>query len=152
MEKTVKAVNLAFADTIGTKETISSVGGAILIIEDCEPLLFFLNSAVLTLGHKTQFLAASLAEAYAAWAQHRHEISHVILNYELPDGLSLEFASVLRRDKPGVNIVITSGYDIASIRDNANGANQYQFLQKPFRLSELKDALEVNSRCVALCT
>ena len=151
-EMPIEALNLAFADTVGPKETLSSPEGAVLIIEDCEPLLFYLNSALLTLGYKTQYLAANLAEAYAAWAQHKNGISHIILNYELPDGLSLKFASVILREKPGANIIITSGYDIASIRDNATDANRFQFLQKPFRLSELKDALEVNSSTAAFCT
>jgi DNA-binding NtrC family response regulator len=150
-ETPAKAVNLALADIVEPKETLSSPEGAILIIEDCEPLLFYLDSALRMLGHKTQFLSANLAEGCAAWTQHRNEISHVLLNYELPDGLSLEFAAVILREKPGVNIIITSGYDIASIRDNTTHADQLQFLQKPFRLSELKEALEVNSRSAAFC-
>ena len=144
-------MNLAFEETVEPKEILSSSEGAVLIIEDCEPLLFYLNSALLTLGYKTQYLAANLAEGCAAWSQHRDELSHVLLNYELPDGLSLEFASVILRDKPGVNLIITSGYDIASIRANATNAEELRFLQKPFRLSELKDALEVNSRSAAFC-
>src|SRR5687768_991013 len=120
---------------------VSPAPGAVLIIEDCEPLLFFLNSALLSLGYEHQHLAANLAEAEAVWSIHKDQIQHVILNYELPDGLGPEFAVRILRDRPDVNIVITTGYDIASIRDTCSDANSVQFLQKPFRLSDLQDGL-----------
>ena len=120
---------------------IGSSRGAVLVIEDCEPLLFFLNSALLSLGYEDQHLAANLAEAEAVWAIHKDQIRHVILNYELPDGLGPEFAVRILRERPDVNIVITTGYDIASIRDTCTDANPVQFLQKPFKLSELQEGL-----------
>lgn len=115
--------------------------GAVLVIEDCEPLLFYLDSALISLGFSTQHLAANLAEAEAVWAQHKDEIRHVLLNYELPDGISVEFAARIRRERPTVNIIITTGYDLATVRDACGEAPGFQFLQKPFRLGELKDCL-----------
>jgi len=126
--------------------------GAVLIVEDCEPLLFYLNSAILSLGYKNQFLAANLAEAQSAWTQHKAEISHVVLNYELPDGLCFEFASLVLRERPEVRIIMTTGYDVASIREASRDLSHFQFLQKPFRLAELKDALEVGAQVRAFCT
>jgi DNA-binding response OmpR family regulator len=122
---------------------VSTAPGAVLVIEDCEPLLFFLNSALLSLGFEEQHLAANLAEAEAVWAIHKDQIQHVILNYELPDGLGPEFAVRILRDRPDVNIVITTGYDIASIRETCSDATAVQFLQKPFKLSELQAGLGV---------
>jgi CheY-like chemotaxis protein len=146
-------VNQVFEEILDEtpKELLLPPEGAILIVEDCEPLLFYLNSALLTLGHKQQFLAANLAEAQAAWTQHKQDIAHVILNYELPDGLGFEFASLILRERPDVNIIVTSGYDIASIRDGAGDTDGFQFLQKPFRLAELKEALETRSPAPAFC-
>lgn len=126
--------------------------GAILIVEDCEPLLFYLNSAILSLGYKNQLLAANLAEAQAAWTQHKADISHAVLNYELPDGLCFEFASLILRERPEVKIIMTTGYDVASIREASRDTNHFQFLQKPFRLADLKEALEVTSQVRAFCT
>ena len=152
----VKAVNQALAeiadDSMESMDSHSLPHSAILIVEDCEPLLFYLNSAILSLGYKNQFLASNLAEAYSAWAQHKGEISHVVLNYELPDGLCFEFAALIIRERPNVKIIMTTGYDIASIRETSHDSNHFQFLQKPFRLSELKDALEVTSPIKAFCS
>ena len=115
--------------------------GAILVIEDCEPLLFYLDSALISLGYSNQHLAANLAEADAVWAQHKDEISHVLLNYELPDGISVDFAAKVRRERPNVNIIITTGYDLATVRDACGDISAFQFLQKPFQLLELKNCL-----------
>jgi DNA-binding NtrC family response regulator len=115
--------------------------GAILVIEDCEPLLFYLDSALISLGYSNQHLAANLAEAEAAWAQHKDEICHVLLNYELPDGISVDFAAKIRRERPNVNIIVTTGYDLATVREACGDTSGFQFLQKPFQLLELKDCL-----------
>src|SRR5688500_14107881 len=134
-----------FSEDGGTviSAAVSKAPGAVLVIEDCEPLLFFLNSALLSLGFEEQHLAANLAEAEAVWAIHKDQIRHVILNYELPDGLGPEFAVRILRERPDVNIVITTGYDIASIRETCSDATAVQFLQKPFKLSELQAGLGV---------
>jgi len=115
--------------------------GAVLVIEDCEPLLFYLDSALISLGFFNQHLAANLAEADAVWAQHRDEIRHVLLNYELPDGISVEFAARIHAERPDTNIIVTTGYDLATVREACGESSHFQYLQKPFRLLELKDCL-----------
>jgi DNA-binding NtrC family response regulator len=114
---------------------------AILVIEDCEPLLFYLNSALLTLGFPEQHLAANLAEAEAVWAMHKDQLRHVILNYELPDGIAFEFAARILKERPNTNIIVTTGYDLSAIKETAGSSPAFQYLQKPFRLSELQACL-----------
>lgn len=139
----MEGVNRVSAGVIdGPAVSTWSDQGSILVIEDCEPLLFYLNSALLTLGYSDQHLASNLAEAQAVWSQHKSEISHIILNYELPDGIGFEFASRVLRDRPDMNIIVTSGYDISAVREMAGQTGRFHFLQKPFRLSELKQNLE----------
>lgn len=116
---------------------------AILVIEDCEPLLFYLNTALITLGYKDQFLAANLFEAQAVWGQHKDSISHIVLNYELPDGVCFEFAALASRECPDVSIIVTTGYDLSTVREASGPGARFQFLQKPFRLLELQEALEL---------
>ena len=115
--------------------------GAVLVIEDCEPLLFYLDSALISLGFFNQHLAANLAEAEAVWSQHKDQIRHVLLNYELPDGISVDFAARIRAERPDLNIIVTTGYDLATVREVCGEPVSFQYLQKPFRLLELKDCL-----------
>ena len=119
--------------------------GAILVIEDCEPLLFYLDSALIALGHHQQHLAANLAEADAVWALHKDEIRHVILNYELPDGISFDFATRILEERPLVNVIITTGYDLNAVRESCVDSKNVKFLQKPFQLRELQEALAVRT-------
>jgi DNA-binding NtrC family response regulator len=119
----------------------ASEKGAVLVVEDCEPLLFYLNSALLALGFEEQHLAANLAEAEAVWALHKGEIQNIVLNYELPDGIALEFAANVLRESPEMNVVITTGYDLNMVKEACGGLGPMQFLQKPFRLGDLKEAL-----------
>lgn len=114
---------------------------AILVVEDCEPLLFYLNSALLTLGYEDQHLAANLAEAEAVWAIHKGEIRHIILNFELPDGIALEFAAKVLQANPDMNVVITTGYELSMVQLACEHIGRLQYLQKPFRLEDLKNAL-----------
>ena len=140
--KLSRAIVNGVLNQTGTSAAESWAGeGAILVIEDCEPLLFYLDSALISLGHSNQHLAANLAEAEAVWAQHKDDIRHVLLNYELPDGISVEFAAKIRRERPNVNIIVTTGYDLATVRDACGEGHGFLFLQKPFRLGELKDCL-----------
>ena len=129
----------------------SKAGGGILVVEDCEPLLFYLDSALIALGFHQQHLAANLAEAEAVWALHKNQIQHVILNYELPDGIAFDFAARLLRDSPSVNIIVTTGYDLATVKEACGNSEPFQFLQKPFRLDELKQALGSRALDEATC-
>ena len=119
----------------------SSETGAVLVVEDCEPLLFYLNSALLALDYEDQHLAANIAEAEAVWALHKDEIRHIILNYELPDGIGLDFAARVRQESPDVNVVITTGYDVGMVKEACGHLKEMQFLQKPFRLGDLKNVM-----------
>jgi len=130
-------------DQTGKNSAVESwaADGAVLVIEDCEPLLFYLDSALISLGFFNQHLAANLAEAEAVWAQDKDQIRHVLLNYELPDGISVDFAARMRAERPDLNIIVTTGYDLATVREACGESTSFQFLQKPFRLLELKDCL-----------
>ena len=135
-------VNGVFDQIEKTSPTESWGGdGAVLVIEDCEPLLFYLDSALISLGYTNRHLAANLAEAEAVWAQHKDEILHILLNYELPDGISVQFAARIRAERPDLNIIVTTGYDLTTVRETCGETSGFQYLQKPFRLLELKDCL-----------
>ena len=116
--------------------------GAVLVVKDCEPLLFYLNSALLQIGFQDIYLAASLEEAFAVWEQHKSGISHVLLNHGLPDGVGYELASKVLADRPDLSVVITTGGDLASIQEETANPNSFKYLQKPFRYTELRNLIQ----------
>lgn len=108
-----------------------------LIVEDesdmCLLLNIMLNGDGVELDHVKSLTAAT--EYLQAQTP-----SVVILDNKLPDGFGIDFISTIKRDYPGVKIIMISGYD-ASAQDVAldNGADV--FLQKPFTKNQLYQSM-----------
>jgi two-component system, cell cycle sensor histidine kinase and response regulator CckA len=75
-------------------------------------------------------------EALTLFAQHADHIDAVLLDLSMPvvDGATV--LGELRKQKPGVRIVLTSGYDESAARDD-DSASRVSFLQKPYRAERL---------------
>ena len=108
-----------------------------LIVEDesdmCLLLNIMLNGDGVELDHvKTLTAATEYLQA--------QNPSVVILDNKLPDGFGIDFISTIKKDYPGVKIIMISGYD-ASAEDVAldNGADV--FLQKPFTKNQLYQSM-----------
>jgi DNA-binding NtrC family response regulator len=109
----------------------------VLIIEDegdmCLLLNIMLNGKDMELDHVKRL---SDAEEYLQKAQ--PEV--VILDNKLPDGFGIDFIAHIKKNYPGVRIIMISGYD-GSAKDVAleNGADL--FLEKPFTKNQLYEAI-----------
>ncbi len=88
-------------------------------------------------------------EALSLFAQHAEQIDAVLLDLSMPvvDGATV--LGELKKQKPDVRIVVTSGYDDSAARnddDDDDSAASVSFLQKPYRaerlISELRAVLE----------
>lgn len=86
-------------------------------------------------GHRA-LLASTLAEALVIWNAFKQEITVVISDNQLPDGSGVEFAERLLTDKPGVKLIIASGYPDATVPPGA------VLLNKPFNMTELLSILD----------
>jgi CheY-like chemotaxis protein len=73
-------------------------------------------------------------EALALFSQHLPEIDAVLLDLSMPvlDGLSV--LDELRRQKPSIPVVVTSGYDDTAAEFEARTVS---FLAKPYRAEQL---------------
>ncbi len=82
----------------------------ILVVED-EPSLRSLVRSVLTrLGYRV-LEAATGVNAYKIWREHRDEIKLLLTDLVMPDGMTgIDLATRLRREKPGLPVIYTSGY------------------------------------------
>jgi len=109
----------------------------ILLVED-EPAVRMLVHTVLDQAGYRILEAASGAEALKFWAEHRGEISLLLTDYVMPDGMSgRQLAERLLGENPALRIIFTSGYsaEIAGAGfDLKEGVN---FLSKPFELAKL---------------
>ena len=88
--------------------------------------------------------AADGAEALSVYAEHRGEISVVLLDLTMPRLSGGETFRGLRALDPEVRVVMSSGYteqDIASLF--ADGRPPAGFVQKPYTLVELRERLRM---------
>jgi DNA-binding response OmpR family regulator len=66
--------------------------------------------------------------------------SLIILDNKLPDGFGVDFINYIRKKYPSIRIIMISGF--SSVKDVAleNGADV--FLEKPFSLDQLNEAID----------
>jgi CheY-like chemotaxis protein len=76
-------------------------------------------------------------EALTLFAQHAEEIDAVLLDLSMPvmDGATV--LGELKKQKPNVRVLLTSGYDDSGCADEEGGLSSVSFLQKPYRAERL---------------
>jgi PAS domain S-box-containing protein len=85
-------------------------GATILLVEDA-PMLRRATRAVLAREGYAVWEAADAAEALALWDRHRGEIDLLYTDMIMPGDLTgLQLARRLAADKPGLKVIITTGY------------------------------------------
>ena len=113
------------------KRTIKGGKETILLVED-EPLLRELARFILQ-DYKYQVLEAGTGnEALKVWEAHEGEIDLLLTDMVMPDGMTgRELAAELRKRKPSLKIIYTSGYS-EEIMGGELTLNETRFLQKPY--------------------
>src|SRR5262245_7823362 len=118
-----------------TKTTLhNNPAKRILIVEDegemCLVLNILLNGEKMELDHVNNLKAAN------EYLQ-KQQPSLVILDNRLPDGFGVDLVAPIKKEYPGIKIIMMSGVD-GAVKDVAleNGANA--FLEKPFTKTQLQ--------------
>ena len=120
-----------------TKTTLPAKTKKILIVEDegemCLLLNILLDAKEMELDH-VKYL--SNAKEYLE----KEHPSVVLLDNKLPDGYGVDFISYIKKNYPGIKVIMISGFD-SSAKDVAmeNGADDY--IEKPFTRNQLFDSI-----------
>ncbi|MGA9452893.1 MAG: response regulator [Verrucomicrobiia bacterium] len=113
----------------GSEETI-------LVVED-ETGLLELVRHVLQGCHYRILAASSGVEALQVWEEHRGRVDLLLTDMIMPGGMTgNDLAAKLRKQKPGLKVIYTSGYSSELMGKDA-GASDTTFLAKPYLLPEL---------------
>ena len=118
----------------------------ILLVED-EPGVREYAAAVLGSHGYRVLQAATGVEALEVWKWHASRIALLLTDLVMPDGLGgVELAARLRREKPALKVVLTSGYANESIGEQFRPPAGMHFIQKPYPpqalVQSLRDALD----------
>ena len=131
------------------KTTAAGRGSETLLLVEDEPAVREFAAAVLRSHGYRVLQACSGIEALEVWKWHESRIVLLVTDLVLPDGLGgVELAARLRKGKPTLKVVLTSGYG------NETSGEQFQppagthFVRKPYRPQVLtqvvRDVLDDN--------
>jgi two-component system cell cycle sensor histidine kinase/response regulator CckA len=115
-------------------------GKVILLVEDEEPIRAFAARALRIHGYRV-IEAASAEEALEAIDLATTVIDLVVTDLMLPATDGRTFARQLRRQRPGLPVVLVSGYE-DRLDAPTVGEPEFAVLAKPYSLKELVDAVD----------
>jgi two-component system, cell cycle sensor histidine kinase and response regulator CckA len=121
-------------DTVGVAET--EAGGAVLVVDDeksiCEIVAYTLTSA----GYQVH-VAKNGQDAIEVFDRVGGVIDLALIDYRMPYMNGAETANRLREKKPGLPVVLSSGYPSDVLPEAFLAQPRTTFLQKPYPPAEL---------------
>jgi two-component system cell cycle sensor histidine kinase/response regulator CckA len=116
----------------------------ILLVEDDSAVSNSVRSILEQLGYRV-LSAETGTEAMEVWNVHRKEIKLLLTDLIMPDEMSGEELAVqLRREKPDLKIIYTSGYSKDSRQTSHSLQEGINFLPKPYSPQKLSEILRRN--------
>ena len=110
--------------------------GIVLVVDDEESVREVARMILEEHGWQT-LGAADGEEAVRLLAEHRDEVVGVLLDLTMPRMDGVHAFSELRRIRPDLPILVTSGYNEQAATTRLSGRSAAGFLQKPYRPEEL---------------
>ncbi|MBU6507307.1 MAG: response regulator [Alphaproteobacteria bacterium] len=115
----------------------ASKAETVLVVEDDAELRKMVAENLRSLGYRV--LTAADAAAALALVEREPRVDLLFSDYSMPRGmLGDELARRVRRLKPGLKVLLTSGYAVAQ---QSSGVADFGLLQKPYRQDELARAI-----------
>jgi len=115
----------------------------ILVVEDEEELRNLALMILDSYGYRS-LSAENGRQALEVWRANASAIDLVVTDMVMPGGLSgLQLAEALIRERPGLPVLITSGYSVEDISNKLSGSRNIHFIQKPYSPTSLAEAIRV---------
>lgn len=134
------------AQVSDSKETASLAGSGgsgerILLVEDEDGIRAFASRVLRGNGYAV-FEAASAEEALAIFKKERGEFHLIYCDVVLPDVTGLQLVDQFLSLKPGLPVLMSSGYSEEKALVSVIKEREFSFLQKPYTLTELLKAVK----------
>ena len=127
-------------DVVGSSAEAVVGSGGIMLVDDEEILRNVGRDLLEDLGY-TVYLAEDGADALAVFAQHRKEISLVILDIIMPKMGGKEAFLQFREQAPELKVLFCSGFSSEGTSDELLKLGACGFIHKPYNRSELSRAV-----------
>jgi signal transduction histidine kinase/ActR/RegA family two-component response regulator len=124
-------------------ETTAASAGQVLLVEDDDEVAALTVEMINELGYETTRVAS--AEAALGALANKREIDIVFSDVMMPGPMNgVELAQEIRRRRPNLPVLLTSGYAEAASRSAT--VHQIKIIPKPYRMEELREALTAVSQ------
>lgn len=124
---------------VGTSGT-QVAQGMILVVDDEHFVRTVAEGILKDEGFRTLGAADGL-EALDLYGRYGHQIALVLLDLTMPGLNGLETLRRLRELAPGVEVIVTSGYNTLGDGESVGDGRPVSFLRKPYRPQQLVDAV-----------
>ena len=118
-----------------------ATAGAVLVVDDEEMVRQLGKTMVERCGFQV-LTAADGIEAVAIFQEHVEEIVCVLLDLTMPRMNGVDAFREMRRIRPGVKVILSSGYNEQEAIQQFASQGLAGFIQKPYRLQNLRAELE----------
>jgi PAS domain S-box-containing protein len=140
------AMPAASAPVATDASAATSNAETILLAEDEGSVREVLKDGLERMGHRV-LTARTGAEAVRQWDSVGGRIDVLVTDIVMPDGMSgWDLARDLRRLRPDLRVICMSGYSAGVSRPGGSDTEQFTFLQKPFSLADLADAMRSSAK------
>lgn len=113
----------------------------ILVVEDDLTVRALVTAILQNYGYKT-LEAACASSALEIWREQAGHIDLLLADIVMPGGLSgRELAETLIKEKPGLKVILTSGYSRETPAQDGASLPRFPLLHKPFRQEALAQAV-----------
>jgi PAS domain S-box-containing protein len=111
--------------------------GTLLVVEDDATVRLMLVQSLRVLGYRV-FAAANGQEAMHLWRSHGPQVDLLLTDMVMPEGMTgLELAERVQAEKPGLKVIISSGYSAEITKLDQITAKGIFYLPKPFEIARL---------------
>lgn len=120
--------------------------GQLVILADDEPMVLDVAREILEAQGFEVVTALDGTEAVAAFDANRARNPVVVLDVVMPEMNGIEASRAIREREPAAALILASGYADISERLTPEEAASIGLVPKPYRISELVDAIEAQTR------
>lgn len=115
--------------------------GVVLVVDDEEPVLAIARTMLERKGYRA-LTARDGAEALALFEKQKDQIVLAIVDLTMPRMGGGELIHALHAIKPGLRVVLSSGYNEQEAIAQSHGEDMAGFIQKPYRAAQFYEVIQ----------